>query len=88
MNTNQIPSVYTPPQGETTVREITTVEKEYDSKGRVTKETTITEKETVTNAGLSYTPYSPTWTGTNGMPITNPYYGSTKYGITDDDPQV
>lgn len=80
MITNQISPSYTPPQGETVVRETTTVEKEYDSKGRVTKETTVTEKETITNAMPPYTPYNPTWTTNSLHPLT---IDGIKYGSAD-----
>ena len=76
MNTNQvIPNVYGPSKAGTVVRETTTVEKEFDSKGRVTKETTITEKETYIDGATPTPYYAPTWpeTFTNGV----------KYGSSD-----
>jgi hypothetical protein len=82
MNTNQvIPNVYGPSTGGSVVRETTTVTKEFDSKGRVVKETTITDKETYTSDKLPS--YYPTWTGT----FTNHYTtgDGIKYGVAQSD---
>jgi hypothetical protein len=74
------PSTYTEPRSVT--KEKTTITKEFDSKGRVVKETKVTEIETETFQVTQ--PYYPTWTTTNAPdwsvgPVTST---DVKYGVT------